>query len=102
MSKLQLRRTVVRLGAVAIMVGGVGVASAPASYAGGQATITKEAWGTTAGGVAVDRYTLTADSLRVRILTYGGILQSIETPDRHGHRANVALGFDNLRDYETK
>jgi aldose 1-epimerase len=102
MSKLQLRRTVVRLGAVALMVGGVGVASAPASYAGGQATITKEAWGTTAGGVAVDRYTLTADSLRVRILTYGGILQSIETPDRHGHRANVALGFDNLRDYETK
>jgi aldose 1-epimerase len=40
--------------------------------------------------------------MRVRILTYGGILQSIEVPDRHGHSGNVALGFDNLADYETK
>jgi len=38
----------------------------------------------------------------VRILTYGGIIQSIEVPDRHGHRANVALGFDNLDDYVAK
>jgi aldose 1-epimerase len=40
--------------------------------------------------------------LRVRILTYGGILQTIETPDRRGRTANVTLGFNNLRDYETK
>jgi len=38
----------------------------------------------------------------VRILTYGGILQSIEVPDRRGRNANVALGFDNIDDYVAK
>jgi aldose 1-epimerase len=40
--------------------------------------------------------------VRVRILTYGGILQSVELPDRHGRTANVSLGFDNLADYVAK
>jgi aldose 1-epimerase len=95
-------RTAVRLGAVALMVGGIGVVGASTSYAGGHGTITKEPWGTTAGGQAVDRYTLTNNGIRVKILTYGGTLQTIDMPDRHGKLANVALGFDNLADYETK
>jgi aldose 1-epimerase len=37
--------------------------------------------------------------MRVRIITYGGILQTIEVPDRRGRLANVTLGFDNLTDY---
>ena len=102
MHKISSGRTALRLGAVALMVAGIGALGASTSYAGGRATITSESWGTTAGGAAVDRYTLTNNGMRVRILTYGGILQSIEAPDRHGHRANVALGFDNLADYETK
>ncbi|MET8153194.1 aldose epimerase family protein [Actinoplanes sp. NPDC049668] len=101
MHKFSTGRTAARLGAVALMVGAVGVVGST-SYAGDRTTITKEAWGTTAGGEAVDRYTLTANGMRVRILTYGGILQTIETPDRRGRLANVALGFDNLADYETK
>lgn len=101
MHKFSTGRTAARLGAVALMVGAVGVVGST-SYAGDRTTITKEAWGTTAGGAAVDRYTLTANGMRVRILTYGGILQTIETPDRHGRLANVALGFDNLADYEAK
>jgi aldose 1-epimerase len=82
------------------MVGGIGAVSASTSYAGGHGTITKEPWGTTAGGQAVERYTLTNNGIRVRILTYGGILQTIDMPDRHGRLANVALGFDNLAAYE--
>jgi aldose 1-epimerase len=101
MHKVSLGRTAVRLGAVALMVSGLGLVGASTSYAGGPATITKEAWGTT-GGVAVDRYTLTNNGMRIRILTYGGILQTIEAPDRHGKVANVALGFDNLADYVAK
>jgi len=102
MQKTSFRRTVLRIGVVALVAGGAGTVAASTSYAGDRATITRQAWGRTAAGVAVDRYTLTANGMRVRILTYGGILQSIETPDRRGRPANVTLGFDNLRDYETK
>src|SRR6266540_2437913 len=72
------------------------------SVAGGAPSIVKEPFGSTAEG-QVDRFTLTnGNGMRVRVLTYGGILQSIEVPDRRGHTANVALGFDNLADYVAK
>jgi aldose 1-epimerase len=64
-------------------------------------TITKDGFGSTAEG-AVDRYTLTNSSgMRVRIITFGGILQSVEVPDRHGRNTNVALGFSTLTPYLT-
>jgi aldose 1-epimerase len=40
--------------------------------------------------------------MEVKIITYGGIITSIKVPDRRKNLANVALGFDNLQDYETK
>jgi aldose 1-epimerase len=65
-------------------------------------TITKEPFGTV-DGTQVYRYTLTnARHMRVRILTYGGIVSSIDVPDRHGQSANVVLGFPTLQDYVTK
>ncbi|HKT06219.1 MAG TPA: aldose epimerase family protein [Rugosimonospora sp.] len=64
--------------------------------------MTKEPWGGTPEG-AVERYTLSNErGTTVRVLSYGGIVQSIEVPDRDGHLANVALGFDNLADYQEK
>ncbi|SPM32335.1 Galactose mutarotase or related enzyme [Mycobacterium rhizamassiliense] len=51
-------------------------------------------------GTPVTRYTLTnGHGMRVRILTYGGIIQSIEVPDRTGHVDNVVLGFPTLDGY---
>jgi hypothetical protein len=45
----------------------------------------------------VSRYTLTSGhGVRVRILTYGGIVQSIEVPDRTGHVDDVVLGLVEL------
>jgi aldose 1-epimerase len=65
--------------------------------------IEKKPYGTTADGVAVEEYTLTnANGMEVKVITYGGIITSIKVPDRYGNMANVALGFDNLKDYETK
>jgi aldose 1-epimerase len=91
-----------RSGIVVLLAGAVGTTSAAPSSARGAPSVTKEPFGSTAEG-SVDRYTLTNPSgMRVRILTYGGIIQTIEVPDRHGQRANVALGFDNLADYVAK
>src|SRR6266568_32244 len=47
------------------------------------AGVTKQPFGT-ADGKPVDLYTLTnGRGLEVKIITYGGIVQSIRTPDRH-------------------
>jgi aldose 1-epimerase len=63
-------------------------------------TVTKAAFGTLPDGSAVDRYTLAnRNGMSVSILTYGGIVQSVEVPDRHGQEANVALGFKDLDGY---
>jgi aldose 1-epimerase len=39
--------------------------------------------------------------MTVTVLTYGGIVQAIEVPDRDGRPANVALGFATLQEYVT-
>ncbi|MBX9246238.1 galactose mutarotase [Actinotalea ferrariae] len=66
---------------------------------GGTPTVSVEPFGTTPDGTAVERYTLTNRGITVRILTYGGIIQSLEVPDRHGDAVNVVLGFADLAGY---
>ncbi|WP_336215347.1 aldose epimerase family protein [Nonomuraea sp. LPB2021202275-12-8] len=74
-----------------------------AQAADGGPGITKKQFGTLANGKKIDIYTLrNSTGMRVRILTYGGILQSIEVPDGGGEFANVTLGFNNLSDYVKK
>jgi aldose 1-epimerase len=64
-----------------------------------QPSVTSQPWGEV-GGEPVDLYTLAnGRGMTVRITNYGGIVQSIDVPDRRGRTANVALGFDNLDDY---
>ncbi|MCH5677104.1 aldose epimerase family protein [Streptomyces gilvus] len=58
-----------------------------------------EHFGTLPDGTPVHRWTLERAGVRVRILSYGGIVQSVEIPDRAGHRANVVLGFADLDGY---
>ena len=78
-----------------------GPADTAESDRGGGPTITSEPWGEVRGQ-SVDLYTLrNGRGTTVRITNYGGILQSIDVPDRRGRTANVTLGFDNLDDYVT-
>jgi aldose 1-epimerase len=70
--------------------------------AGAAATLDREPYGTTQGGQAVDIFTLSNDhGLRVRFLSYGGIITEIDVPDRTSRLGNIALGLNTLRDYET-
>ncbi|WP_428954895.1 aldose epimerase family protein [Streptomyces sp. cg35] len=50
-------------------------------------------------GTDVHRWTLERDGVRVRVLTYGGILQTVEVPDREGARDGIVLGFPDLASY---
>lgn len=51
-------------------------------------------------GRAVDELNLTnARGVRVRILSYGAIVQSICVPDRHGNIADVVLGYPDMAGY---
>ena len=65
--------------------------------------LTQRPYGTTAAGEAVEAYTLTnANGAEVCVLTYGGIITSLNVPDRDGVLENVVLGFDTLQAYETQ
>jgi aldose 1-epimerase len=87
---------------LALLAGLLTSLSAPAVEAAPRPDITKDLFGTLSDGTKVWRYTLTSGVLRVRIITYGGIVQQLDAPDRHGHRTNVVLGFPDLAGYVDK
>lgn len=58
-----------------------------------------ELFGTLSDGTEVHRWTLERAGTRAEILTYGGIVRSVEVPDREGRRADVVLGFAGLDGY---
>jgi aldose 1-epimerase len=95
------------VGTASLAVGGAGrgrlaVAqeATPAAMASpGAAGISSEPFGE-ADDQPVDLYTLTnANGMEVKIMTYGGIIQSIRVPDRDGTMANVTLGYATLDEY---
>ncbi len=64
------------------------------------ATITRAPFGTAPDGRRVFLYTLTnTRGMQVRITNYGGIIQSLDVPDRNGRLGDVVLGFDDLNSY---
>ncbi|MCX4551306.1 aldose epimerase family protein [Streptomyces sp. NBC_01500] len=58
-----------------------------------------EPFGRLGDGTPVHRWTFEQGGTRVRVLTYGGIVQSVEVPDRAGAVADVVLGFPVLSGY---
>lgn len=59
-----------------------------------------EPFGRSPEGIAVDSYTLSnAKGVRLRAITYGAIVVSLETPDRTGKTADIVLGYKNLDGY---
>lgn len=95
------RRTVVAAAAAGLAASAVGAAPARAATAAPADRPRKEHFGTLPDGTRVERWTVAAGRTRLGVLSYGGIVQTLEVPDRHGRRANVSLGFDNLDDYLT-
>jgi len=98
------RLTIRIIALVLVGLGPIGVAAQDATPAAEgtptmEGSMTSEPIGEV-DGQAVDLYTLTnANGMEVTIMTYGGIIQSIQVPDRDGTMANVALGFATLDEY---
>ncbi len=62
-------------------------------------SVTSQPWGE-ADGRRVQLFTLdNGRGLKMRVTNYGGIIVSLEVPDRDGRPADVVLGFDRLGDY---
>jgi aldose 1-epimerase len=62
--------------------------------------VRKEPFGKTTNGTPVEIYTLKDAAVEARIMTYGGIVQSLKIPDRKGKVEDVVLGFDSVNGYE--
>jgi aldose 1-epimerase len=61
-------------------------------------TITKSIFGHI-DGKEVDLYTISGQDMIVKITNLGGIVTSIQVPDKNGKMDDVVLGFDSLQDY---
>ncbi len=90
------------LAAIAVAAMITGCATHTPGGASNAPSITHESFGATSDGLPVEIYTLRNDNgMEARILTYGGIIQSIKVPDKNGQMGDVVLGYDTLDGYLT-
>ena len=76
-------------------------AAAAAPVAAAPKSVEVRPYGTTRAGQRVSEYVLrNRHGAEVHVISYGGIITHIDMPDRRGRKANVALGFGSLADYE--
>jgi aldose 1-epimerase len=61
--------------------------------------VAKQAFGHAPDRTSVDLYSLVEGKVEVRIMTYGGIVVSLRTPDRNGKVEDVVLGCDSVEKY---
>jgi aldose 1-epimerase len=113
----RVRAGAVTVGVAALLAAGIAATQANAATGApaaasaadhGTLSISKQPFGTTTEPytrlpTATYRYTLANDrGMKVNILSYGGIIQSIDLPGRNGQEADVVLGFKTLNDYVTQ
>ena len=57
-------------------------------------------FGKTPEGVPITAYTLiNKNGVKVKVITYGGIIAEFHAPDKDGKFADIVLGFDDLKGY---
>jgi len=83
------------------LLGAAALAACPLLFPNeASAKMTKQDFGKMPDGTAVSLYTLTnKNGMEARIMTYGGIVVSLKTPDRAGKMADIVQGFESLAGY---
>ncbi len=80
--------------------GPAGTTSPTASEREKKMSVERQTYGNMPDGIEVEQYTLTnAHGLKVKVITFGAMITSVELPDRDGKFANVTLYRDSLKDY---
>lgn len=79
-------------------------AAACVAASGAHAATAKQfSFGKLTDGRSVEAVTLSNKrGVSATIIAWGAMLQSVVMPDRNGKRADIALGYDNMRDYLSK
>ncbi len=63
-------------------------------------TASMQLYGTLADSTPVNKVTLTnSNGIELDVISFGGIITRLETPDAKGKLGNIVLGMDNLEDY---
>lgn len=77
--------------------------STPAAAPQRPLSMTRSPFGTLPDGQAVEAFTFTnANGMAVTAITYGGIITSLQVPDKAGQLGDVVLGYDALQGYVDK
>ncbi len=97
---MELNRRTVIAGAAAAGIAATTLGGT--AEAAGSKKPTKKLFGKLADGTKVYIWSLANGGTRLKVLSWGGVVQSLEIPDRKGHYANVSAGFDNIEDYVAK
>lgn len=93
-----LLRAGIRCSLLVTLVAAVGCR--PSERAVARASLTREPFGRTPAGEAVELVTLTnASGMELRAMSYGAIIVSLTAPDRAGVLGDVVLGYDSLAGY---
>ncbi len=66
----------------------------------GATRISHASWGVLTDGRSAELFTLTSSEIKVRLTNFGARIVSIEAPDQDSHRADITLGYNNVRSYE--
>ena len=61
--------------------------------------VSKQPFGKTPEGTAIDLYELADGTVEARIMTYGATLVSLKVPDRTGKPGDIVLGYDSAENY---
>jgi aldose 1-epimerase len=76
------------------------LASALQAHAGAGLSSEHAAFGKLPDGTSVEKYVLRNSlGMQATVLTYGGTLQSLLVPDKHGKTEDMVLGFDDIDGY---
>src|SRR5438132_1443602 len=94
-------RALIGLLAAAVLVAGcTREKPAPVTSSMQNVRLSMTPFGGTADNQPIDLYTLrNPNGVEIRVMTYGGTILSINTPDRNGQGGDIVLGHDTAAEY---